>query len=174
MKIKKILILSIFMCLLLCGCEKLSCPDGYTLIKDKQQCYKRLIKNADVEYECNIGDTLDGSMCITKKYSVAHFIYECPIGYYVVGGQCWKIGGVLNLQKCGANHVYLNGYCYTNILATMKYTCIVGRLEGTRCVTENTYFATEKYFCDEDFELKINKCYKDEYVQVLKNKNRFF
>ena len=108
-------------------------------------------------YECNSGDELENDQCVKKNVLLATLTYECPIGYTAYGNQCWKTGGILNISKCGANHVELYGMCYSNILATIKYTCYTGELEGTYCVNKTYYKPTTTYSCPDKYILNANK-----------------
>ena len=148
---KKIIL--VLLCLVLFGCED-----------PKQTKPVQVFVDPNVEYICNSGDTLNElNQCINKTYMAAAFRWKCHSGYHAVGNYCWKNGGVLNLSKCGANHVMVNGYCYINSLATMEYYCSVGKLVGTQCIVERTYTPTANYYCDPTYEMtEDNRCMRYE------------
>lgn len=142
-------VIAIILCITLVGCGNSS----DTKKEDKQV----NIIDATVEYECHIGDTLNEfNKCIYRTQTVAAFRYKCPSGYTVYGNQCWKSGGVLNLSKCGANHVEVGGRCYINTIATMEYYCLSGTLSGTMCVSETEYEPTVSYSCPDGYSLTNN------------------
>ena len=138
--------------ILLCGCNNKVSNEVEEINREEKE-----IKEPIIEYECRIGDVLVDDICINKITNVAIMQYKCPAGYTTVGGSCWKTGGVLNLSKCGANHVELGGYCYQNLLAQLTYTCASGEPQGSLCIVETKYQPTEKYTCEEGFTLNINK-----------------
>lgn len=153
MKRKVVILLSFFIIMLIVtGCQK-----KINIFVPKEE-----IIESEIVYGCDTGDTLnDSNMCVKQTNTIATFRYVCPSGYNLVGGQCWKSGGVLNLSKCGANHVEVNGYCYINTVATMEYYCVSGTLQGMNCVTEYFYAPNITYICPEGYTLnENNKCKK--------------
>ncbi len=150
---KKIVIFLLFIVIFgLSGCQK-----KINILGPKEE-----IIESEIEYGCDAGDILNGNgECVRQMTTIASFRYVCPSGYNLVGAQCWKTGGVLNLSKCGANHVEVNGYCYTNNIATMEYYCASGTLQGTMCISEIIYNPNITYKCQEGYTLtEDNKCKK--------------
>jgi len=152
---KKIILLTMILCglIFIVGCENKS----NTKTETKEEVKEKEIKEPRIEYECRTGDELIEDICINRISNVPTMQYVCPAGYTNMGGSCWKTGGVLNLSKCGANHVEVNGYCYQNRLAQLTYTCALGELQGAMCIVETPYAPTTKYICEDGYVLNANK-----------------
>ncbi len=167
---KKILL--ILLVILLTGCVKTNryyCPKDYTEKED--HCEKVVTKLPTEEHECSsamYSYDKDRDICVNQIKTAAIYTYECPAGYTLYGVMCKKTGGVLNLSKCGANHVYIGGYCYQDILGTATYKCYTGKREGSLCVTETTISPTIKLTCEEGYTLENNMCSKLEIIDKLK------
>lgn len=125
---KKFIIL-LFVVFLLTGCgKKYYCDPGYEL--KGESCYKKIIKAATEEYECNKGDTLDFKTCVYEQKSLS---FLGPAPYFIR----YCATGVLKGLYCVTTRKYE---------PTISYTCEEGyTLEGDKCILEETIDAKERW-----------------------------
>lgn len=161
---KKLLLFFITI-LILTGCNKTYyCPDGYN--ETDKYCEKEKEKEPEKKLSCKYGYSLKDDKCYYETKTVASLKYVCPNGYTLNGSTCKKTGGTVT-DKCGKNHVEVNGYCFSDIQASQTYDCVGGTKEGSYCIEVVYTEPTVEYLCESGYNLIDNKCIKKERIKKL-------
>lgn len=163
------------------GLEQKSCVAGYTLNKDKTECYKltkAINKNVGTRYTCPNGykkKTVDGEVtCIryvaARKQTLEK--YTCVNGYELTSdNECVKIVEATRVDE-EISYSCPDGYtkkgtgdktrCYKKVTNADYYYCANknATLNGTRCIIP-AKTRSVKYTCPKGYKLSGETCYKE-------------
>ncbi len=161
--------------------EQKSCATGYTLNKDKTECYKltkAINKNTATKYTCPNGykkKTVDGEVsCIRYVAATKQTIkkYTCTKGYELTSdNECVKTTEATKVDE-ETSYSCPEGYtkkgtgdktrCYKKVSTADYYYCANknATLSGTRCIIP-AKIRSIKYTCPSGYKLSGTTCYKE-------------
>ena len=161
--------------------EQKSCATGYTLNKDKTECYKltkAINKSTATKYTCPNGykkKTIDGEVSCTRyvastKQTIKK--YTCTKGYELTSdNECVKTTEATKVDE-EISYSCPEGYtkkgsgdktrCYKKVSTADYYYCAnkSATLSGTRCIIP-AKTRSIKYTCPSGYKLSGTTCYKE-------------
>ena len=161
--------------------EQKSCATGYTLNKDKTECYKltkAINKSTATKYTCPNGykkKTIDGEVSCTRyvastKQTIKK--YTCTKGYELTSdNECVKTTEATKIDE-EISYSCPEGYtkkgsgdktrCYKKVSTADYYYCAnkSATLSGTRCIIP-AKTRSIKYTCPSGYKLSGTTCYKE-------------